>query len=121
MEASMGHHVISLVTAVAAVSFGIVILRKRLHRRVEYLLCVVSLFLFGLAQVMEIFGGVAEHLFADIFKLAPMILLVLFGLRQGATDRVQSAAIEKLRRDVERLEGNTTKGAERAVKSQADP
>lgn len=72
MEGSIGHHhVISLLAAAAAAVFGIVILRKRLHRKVEYLFCLVSLFLFCLAQIMEVFGGVAEHLFADIFKLAP--------------------------------------------------
>lgn len=104
MESAFGHHLVSLLFAGVALAVGLLIVVKRLQKRLEFRFCLVLLVLYGLWQVSELFGGVMEHLFSDVFKLAPMLLLVVFGLAQQATDQQQTEAIERLKKEVERLE-----------------
>jgi len=104
MEHPFGHHLVSLLFAGVALGVGLLIIVKRLQRRWEFRFCLVLLALYALWQISELFGGVMEHVFSDIFKLAPMLLLVVFGLAQRTTDQQQTEAIECLKKEVERLE-----------------
>lgn len=104
MESTFSHHLVSLLFAGVALAVGLLIIAKRLQRRFEFRFCLVLLALYGLWQISELFGGVMEHVFSDIFKLAPMLLLVVFGLAQQVTDQQQTEAIERLRKEVDQLE-----------------
>ena len=100
MENTFGHHLVSLLFAGVALAVGLLIIVKRLQKRLEFQFCLVLLALYGFWQISELFGGVMEHVFSDLFKLAPMLLLVVFGLAQRATDQQQTDAIERLRKEV---------------------
>lgn len=104
MDSTLGHHLVSLVFAGAAIVLALLIVIKKLHARLEFRFCVVLLALYCLWQISELFGGLMEHFFSDIFKLAPMLLLVLFGLQQRITDQQQTEAIDRLRAEVDTLQ-----------------
>ncbi len=106
MEHPLSHYIISVTFACIAALFGMMILIKRLHRRFEYQSCLALLFLYCLWQISELAGGVWEHAVADFFKLAPMVMIVLFGMKQNETDQKQTADIERLEKELEEMERN---------------